>query len=369
MTGVMLMKINLVVDTQIFFAQRIGGASVYWYELLSRAAADDEIDLTLLVADAEYDNHLFSCLDFSRIRLVRERANTLNEMRLVRPIVPHFDKNPTVFHSSYMRLPASRTVKRVITIHDFTHQKFFSLWHRLPNSFFKHRAIEEADGIISISRSTQNDLYCFDPRAALKPNVIIYNGVSDNYCVLPEADKVFDAQFGKWKPFILFVGEREGYKNFNFAVDVVRRVSGVELWVVGGAPFTPNEVVGMGEVASRTRYIGRITNEALNVLYNKANALIYPSKYEGFGLPIAEAMRAGCPVIALKNSSIPEVAGCAGILVDKGDVAAGARAVSALLNNDYRNMVGSGGIDQGLSFNWDKCYKEVKKFYELICVQ
>ncbi len=109
-----------------------------------------------------------------------------------------------------------------------------------------------------------------------------------------------------------------------------------------------------------------VNNSELNELYNFAHALLYPSSYEGFGIPIIEAMKTGCPVLSLKNSSIIEVSGNAAILMEQLSISKFKTAITELHKESVRNEFSEKGIINSMRFNWNKCCKETHDFYSEI---
>lgn len=348
-------------DTQIFFTQRAGGASVYWYELYRRMLEDERIELHLFVADGEYDNVFMNQLDLSSAVIHRERFTTNNQLRLHGPKIPAVAAGNAVFHSSYMRLPSRSPIKKVVTVHDFTHQKFFPPRQAIPNTLLKKRAIQNADGIVTISSSTYKDMVNFYPKAKDKLNAIIYNGASEDYHVGEDAGgcrpEVVKAAS---HPFVLYVGARSGYKNFRSLIEAMAGNDAFSMVVVGGES---------GSVENASKEIIRlesVSNKELNYLYNKAHCLVYPSLYEGFGIPVLEAMKAGCPVIAFNNSSIPEVLSGSGILLENNDIDGMKSAISSLIDQKLRTLIVDKQLEAARSFSWNRAYQDLISFYERV---
>ena len=116
------------------------------------------------------------------------------------------------------------------------------------------------------------------------------------------------------------------------------------------------------KIPGRWKIFTNIENKALNIVYNQAFALIYPSSYEGFGIPLLEVMKTGTPFVALRQSSIPEVAGAAGILVDDLDINAFKQAVLSISGNE--EILATKGLIQSAQFSWERCYQETLNLYK-----
>ena len=161
-------------------------------------------------------------------------------------------------------------------------------------------------------------------------------------------------------PFVLFVGARTGYNNFRYVKEVMTSLPEIRLVVVGGER-DDSDLDSCGFDVVR---FPSLPNEDLNCLYNNAVCLLYPSLYEGFGIPVLEAMKAGCPVIAFNNSSIPEVSSGSCILLENNDRERGIAEIKRLLSDSaYRETIANQETIKAKAFSWDRCYAEVKLFY------
>ncbi|MCP1628616.1 mannosyltransferase [Citrobacter amalonaticus] len=343
---------GVLFDSIIYDLQSHGGVSVYYSEILQRITEDSAFeDNRFLSFGVDSKKKLDSfgienVLSFAPRILERYRDVDLSILT---------SKN-NVFHSSYYRLPVDSKTPVITTVHDFTYEKFVKGLPLWVHSWQKRRAVKRSDLIICVSNNTAQDLmtYCNVPERKIR---VVYNGVSSNYTPL-------DTILREEK--IVFVGARGGYKNFHIAVEAIQQIPHVELSIVGGGELNQSEIQLLeNSIPGRYKWLGRLSDEQLNIEYNKSLCLLYPSSYEGFGIPILEAMRAGCPVIAVNSSSIPEVAGNACILIDEPNAEIIADAVGKV-RKSFHSLQESGFI-QSSKFSWDLCYNATRNIYlELI---
>lgn len=330
----------ILFDGVIESIQGCGGISVYFNEIVKRCQKKQSITY-LKYNERGYLN----------------MSDEVSELRLLRFLERYRDvsctKNTMLFHSSYYRLPSIR-VPTVTTVHDFTYEKFVNGPAKWVHCWQKYRAIKHSDIVICVSHNTARDLMHYCPIDPSKIRVI-HNGVSESYHVLPDVQSKTNE--------VLFVGARAGYKNFELAVDALVKRPELSLSIVGGGPLSEAEQQRLdARIPGRYTWLGRLSDEELNLAYNRAYALLYPSSYEGFGIPVIEAMRAGCPVIAVNVSSIPEVAGSAAILTDIADAELFANSLSILPQR--REVLVEAGIEQAKKFSWDKCFEETLQVYK-----
>ncbi|MBD2040335.1 glycosyltransferase family 4 protein [Microcoleus sp. FACHB-672] len=307
--------------------------------------------------------------DFSQHLLILDRAGTAPKIPGLRYLtIEPYDYNNTdtdremlqqicdehgadIFISTYYTTPLS--TPSVFMAYDMIPEVLGADFNE-PMWREKHYAIRHASAYISISENTARDLAKFFPDIELKSITVAHCGVKSFYTpASSEEINYFRIKYGISKPYFLSVGGGGGYKNtilFLKALSTLCSRQGFEIVLTGSGfkleaefrTYTSGNVVHMLQ----------LSDDELKAAYSGAVALVYPSKYEGFGLPVVEAMSCGCPVITCPNASIPEVAGEAALYVNDEDVNAMANALCDVQKSDIRNLMIAAGFEQAQKFSW-----------------
>ena len=343
----------LVLDNLIYRWQHSGGISTVWYELTKRIIQERCDYMFLEYANSNTFNHLRALEEIpeDRLRILSDKHFTIKRYL---PINYEYN-SPFVFHSSYYRNCSNSNAVNIITIHDFTYELFRKGLAKRIHTFTKSKAIANANYIVCISQNTKRDLLRFHPNTDRNKIKVIYNGVSDS----------FHPNNTNNEDYLLFVGDRGGYKNFNLAVQAAAQEK-MKL-IICGKPISKKERDKLEQIIPGG-YIekGFVSEQELNTLYNKAFALIYPSSYEGFGLPVIEAQKAGCPVIVMDSSSLPEVIGCKEMLCNPSIPNEIALRINYLKDKVNRNHVIQSGLEKASKFSWDKTFAAYNQLYNNI---
>jgi mannosyltransferase len=350
-------NMKIVLDNIIFFMQRAGGGSVYWAENIQRLDKKNfDIEYTEPKGDSE--NIFYSKLKGKLTHPIK-KENFCPKLLSFLPFQRKMNSR-YVFHSSYYRVSSSTKAINIVTIHDFMPEMFFGGFKRFYHSYRKKRAILNANGLICISENTHKDLLNYYPQVKNKSIRVIHSGVSDKYFSLGKEDfKLKDLP----DKYLLFVGKRSHYKNFSFAIDLVKKLQKYDLVVVG-EEFTKNEARDLSRIRGKYILFKNPENEIVNELYNRAFCLLYPSSYEGFGIPVIEAMKSGCPVVGLNASSIPEISNGAAFLVNQLNVDAFAEAIVELEKTEVRADVIKKGFRNSENFNWNFSVDQLVDYYK-----
>lgn len=355
---------NIFYDNIVFWLQRSGGISRYWQELASRFIKDEGCRITFIEPPFPCENKFRETLDMKNI--INDSRIRVKISRYL-PVRIRLGKG-SVFHSSYYRDCTDVSAAKIVTVHDFTYELYVRGLKRVVHTAQKRAAVQRADGVICISENTKKDLLRFFPETDPDKVTVIHNGVGDDFKPSDKSREEIFAGFGlKADRYAVFMGERSGYKNFDTAVKACA-LSGHFLLVTGGKPISGDERTLLDkELKDRYRVFGYMTNEQIKEIFSAADCLLYPSLYEGFGLPVLEAMRCGCPVVASDSSSLPEAAGDAGILVRDMTQEGFATAMESAVQR--RTELVEKGFAHSAKFSWNRCFTETKAFYETIAAK
>lgn len=349
----------LIIDNIIFSLQKSGGISVVWKELLSRLLKETQMSeiLSILEYNNAITNNIFRKeLDIPSHILRKEPEKHLVIKRYFSPNVKY--RKEDIFHSSYYRY--LKGARNITTIHDFTYEHYVKGAKQKVHSWQKKLAVLNSEKIICISNNTRDDLLKFIPQVNPNKIEVIYNGVNEGFHPVIKPQTIEGFPYEK-EEYLLFVGDRKSpYKQFNLAVEVAK--SAKMPLVIVGRPLSQEEKTCLASI--KYHVLTGVSTETLNILYNNAFCLLYPSLYEGFGIPVIEAQRAGCPVIAGANSSIIEVIGKGGIALDTLDIPNILTAIQTIGQSYYRNEIIKQGLENSQRFSWDKTYEQTLNVYK-----
>jgi glycosyltransferase involved in cell wall biosynthesis len=231
--------------------------------------------------------------------------------------------------------------------------------------------VKRADRVIAVSEATRRDLIEFYQTPPAKISVI-YHGVSPEFRPVQEKERLLAVRYKyglDQRPFILSVGTIQPRKNYQRLVQAFASINQpLSLVIAGSEGWNCDDVYREVEklgLADRVYFPGFVAEEDLPVLLSAATLFGYPSLYEGFGLPVLEAMACGTPIVAANQSSLPEVVGDAGLTVDPTDVAALATAITRLLDDpSLRERLSAAGLAQAARFTWPTMAAKLLRVYQ-----
>lgn len=370
---------NILYDCQIYRIQNRGGINRYFSNLISRLPKELNPIITVLEDHiCDYPTHPnLTKLEYKKFKFrprrlaskLEKHHSFLREQYLYRT-VKEFN-NLELAHPTSDTLLTQNSINNypcpvVITVHDMIPELFPDLVYKSKQQIEdKKNAIYASQAIICVSENTKNDL------------LNLYKLPEEKVFVTHLASEISeDISYGTesvpHRPYFLFVGSRYMYKNFdNLLLAFSKLVSAcpeVSLCVVG-LPFSVSERLKIADLHLETNidHYFQVNDSHLAKLYRCSLALVYPSIYEGFGLPPLEAMSCNTPVVASNSSSLPEVIGDAGILFDPNSITDLVDILLLLINSPHtRERLIAEGKKRVKCFDWEKTTRETIEVYKKI---
>ena len=285
-----------------------------------------------------------------------------------------------VLHFPYDSVVAWKRGAFVATVHDVKPLIFPELRPRKNlNSVIEGLLVgkrwEKIDHVITDSESSLRDIV--EKTGVSRHRItVVYPGVQSDRFRPPSVENG-DPSTATSRPYVFTVAGSDPTKNLETLVDAFVRLPPAirdahDLVIAGDLNRRSDlrERAARAGLEKQTFFVGRVTDERLVELYQRATLFLFPSRYEGFGLPVLEAMASGCPVICSNASSLPEVAGDAGILEDPTDTDGFARSMERVLTNpDVHQTLRQRGLEQAARFSWDRTARETVAVYEKVTAQ
>lgn len=356
---------RILYDGWIYQEQNAGGIKRYFTNLIRRLPPDFEPHVSSCRSPSASDpSHRF--LRVHRFRRFRPRRFSV---RLEKVFFGRVQDSRTfdLAHPTYYSLLSQREITdyrcpTVVTVWDMIHEIFPTLDPSGRVIEQKRKAIEAADAVLCISDNTKSDLlarYDIDEK-----KIFVTHLASDLNAALIKGDEHTPS-----RPYFLYVGARTGYKNFDGLLSAFAQTASVipdVLLCTVGSQFTPVEEKRIVELGLTRRVVAysQVSDHQLAALYTRSIALVYPSLYEGFGIPLLEAMQCGTPVVAANRASIPEVVGDAGILFDPDRAGELTDILSSLVRDSAdRGAMIQRGYERVRRFSWDETARQTIEVY------
>lgn len=366
---------KILVDGIIYQLQSNGGISRFYREVLPRLCDQDDTFNVVLYVSKPYRQILPSHRQIKRVqllprdlrpaRLFQMIAPNLNQLIMSTTVDPH-----GIWFSTYYTLPRHRPRAIITPVYDLVYQRYHAMFNLKGEEELRQqikRCVTESDLVVCISQTTANDL------------VDIYAVVPEKIRVIPLAaspsfkhlqpDEDLDPP-PTLKPFLLYVGGRLKHKNFSEFINTYacwQSCKMVDLVVVG-AQWTPQEIQRLHEldVFDQVILLTNVDDDLLRTLYHQAIALVYPSLWEGFGIPLLEAMACACSIISSDIPSSREVARDYPVYFELGNMDSLHAAMDSVLSQSGFTSLDAKANDILSHYSWDKTAKKlVDVFHEV----
>lgn len=356
---------KVLYDHQRFSVQNVGGITRYFYGLINEFNNLDDIKvkLSILFSNNEYiqkySNKFFPKINFKGKRFLMYKINNIKAMFDVK-------KNDyDIFHPTYYDnyfLPFLKK-KLVVTVYDMYHELFLNNKNN-ETILQKKNLIYKADKIIAISQNTKNDI--------LK----LYNDINENKIkVIYLANSLSYKNIEKVnlpEKYILYIGHRNKYKNFENLAKAFSKINfereNLFLVCIGGGNFSKNEIIFLKQLNIYKNCISiNVNDNQLTYIYKNALALVFPSSYEGFGIPILEAFYCECPLILSNTSCLPEIAQDCAEYFDPNNIEEMKYKIEKVINDkEIRKELTNKGLIRLKDFSWKKTALETLKVYNSV---
>lgn len=364
---------RIALDPQTFAIQEYGGISRYFCNLAVFLSARQEVEVKIF-APLHVNAYLASLptklVNGWKIQKIQNttRLRHIASLILAYPSVKQF--RPDILHETYFSPFAYKPKKahRVLTVYDMIHERFPYMFSKFdPIREWKKKAINRADQVICISENTRQDLLEFYDLPSMTTSVV-YLGY-DQFPPIAQINFRCESLFNS-KPYLLYVGNRSGHKNFMSFIRAYASSSWLRdnfrVLCFGGGLFHGEELDLFNQLRLSQDQIVQFGggDDKLNACYRHAEAFIYPSLYEGFGIPLLEAMSQSCPVICSNTSSLPEVAGDAAEYFNPNSIESIREAIDHVLNSKEQrdNLVNKGKL-RCKQFTWERCADQTLTVY------
>lgn len=357
--------VRIAFDHQCFW-ERFGGVSKYFVELISRLP-EEAVLMPRCFSDNEYMQAIpgIKCRSFLPGITFRGKTHLIREFGKIFSIpmlkFGKYDIYHPTHYDCYGLDIVPKHVKTVATIHDMNFFVISHLYSRMSSlAGFQKKMVDKADHIITVSNKSKQDMMEIWDIPDEKIDVI-YHGINTDAIARLPRHKISE-------DYILFVGRRAEYKNFHGLLQALAILTGtysdLKLYCAGPA-FSQEETSLMQSLGVRERCRAfQATDSQLYDLYRNASAFVFPSFYEGFGLPILEAMACECPTLVSNTSCFPEIAGDAAAYFDPADAESIADRIRTVLDDsELRRSLVARGSEHVKKFSWDECARRHMDVY------
>jgi glycosyltransferase involved in cell wall biosynthesis len=365
---------KILYDHQAFTIQNFGGISRYHYELLKemQLLTHNNAHACYTYSNNEYllNDQNFTVKTFFKSLRFRGKVRVmdlLNRPEVKRQLNSNkFDIFHPTYYGSYF-LPFLKNTRYVVTCHDLIHEKFTNYSLLANDKLVRHKrdVLTRATKIIAVSANTKKDLnevYKI-PTDKIEvvhlANSLVYQGLTSSKSVpMPQ-------------PYLLYVGTRAIYKNFNFFVESIADLlvkEDILLVCAGGGQFSTHELDHFTKLKIRNKVkYSAVDDQTLANLYSNAIAFCFPSLYEGFGIPLVEAFAMKCPVLSSNKGSLSEIAGDAALYFDPYNKESILETVKSIIYNSSKRLeLLDKGIARSMDFSWKQTALKTHNIYKQI---
>lgn len=368
------MRIGL--DITVLNDQEKTGIAVYTYNLIEALLNKNKKNQFILFAFSALSTHdnlsnlPFKNYPFVEVKIIKIPSRVFSTVfltwqKLNWPPIENFIGNVDIFHSFNFYLPPQDKGKVIATVFDMT-PILFADWHLKKTVQLEKVRLDgiakHADLVITISENSKKDFLKFYPKKKVE---VIYPAVSKKFLSAGADPRILD-KYGLKPGYILSVGTLEPRKNIHGLIKAyLKKKFDVPLIIVGGKGWKAEQINDLSKKSDKIKILGFVEDNDLPTIYKGSLMFVYPSFYEGFGIPVLEAMNCGVPVITSNTSSLPEVGGKAAIYVHPKNTDEIAKAMqSAKGSEGIRVRMIKQGLQEAKKFSYEESAKRLISLYQ-----
>jgi len=367
---------RVVINTVFLTSENFGGSWTYTYNLIrSLENFRDDVELIVLASSGMIPR--FEGIESQIVAVDYGAKSRIMRVGWEQLVLPRFLKgfSPDILHSTGNVIPRGVGNPSVLTMHDFQYFYYPENFGWIKRQYLRYgvpHSVRKATRVICVSEQTKRHAMLLCGVPAEKLTVVYEAGLAEGYEPEPTDSDTLRNRYKINGPFIMYAGSSMPHKNLRRLIEAFARVAADvrhDLLIVG-EPFGFDNGLdrvsasALGLERDRVRMTGFVPRKDLLGLYELADAYVFPSLFEGFGIPVLEAMGIGCPVVAARGTSVPEVAGDAAEYFDPMSVESIASAVKKVcVDEGLRTLLRERGFAQAKKFSWDRMAKETLGVY------
>lgn len=352
-------RMKIIIDGRMI-NRKLHGIGRYTYELVNGLALEQDVSIKLLTNNENESKEIFG--ENEKIELINIKSKFLSPLEIIEiPLKINKYKGEYIYHSPSFSASPFIKLKSFITIHDLNHlalPQYYSKFHKYYYEHIVKPFALKCNKIFTVSQFSKGEiikwLKCDEEKV-----VVTYNGIDEKFKIIKDTN-ILNKVKNKYKlpeEFVLYIGNLKPHKNVGTLVKAMKGVrEGIKLIINGKANEELKSIINEYKLQEKIQFIGYVDEEDLPSMYNLASIFVFPSLYEGFGLPPLEAMACGCRVIVSNTTSLPEVVGENGIKIDVRNEKNIELEINRLITEKNKMK-----YDRNIKFSWGKLVDDTYK--------